>query len=361
MNERKYYPFFDGLRGMAILWVILHHIYTEFVYAPPGSPIRDTLSYKVGWAGDWGVDLFFVISGFLITGLLLPKDDRKIDIIRFYQRRCFKILPSYFFLILCVLIFFIGASRTNALFLTNFLNSLPNYLIFIQNIIPSGSPTLDHLWSIAVEEHFYITYPIVIYLIYAGGFRVPAKFRIAIFIIIIIASCNLLRWEMIPYLQGQIQNTLFRADTLAFGCLIKIFEDKIVRWPNPRQCTALCCFMGSMALWCVLIKNAGHYYWFSYTFAYTASGLLIISGLLGLSGIVKCLEFGPLQSVGKISYNLYLWHYPLIFMLYFVSKQYPGFLPFLPFCYLLSIFLMGWLATNTIEKYFLKLRDCIVP
>ena len=94
LYPRTYYPYLDGFRALSILWVVWHHIYVFFDLREWASTawLPTVMAAKLGLLG---VDMFFVISGFLITGLLLPDLDNTVRIKRFYLRRIFKIIPSY--------------------------------------------------------------------------------------------------------------------------------------------------------------------------------------------------------------------------------------------------------------------------
>ena len=356
MELRKYYPFLDGLRCFAILWVIAHHINLEFIFTPSAGQIERSWAFKLAWAGHYGVDIFFVISGFLITGLVLSNSHPKIDVKRFYIRRCFKILPSYYFLLWFVFLFHLYILKENPSLLNGFTQTLPNFIFFIQNIVPSRSPTLGHLWSIAVEEHFYLTYPIFIYLIYLGKNQIVAKRGLLLSLIAVIMICTMMRYVFLPH--SPTQNTFFRVDALALGCVIRILEEKIYQIPNPKQLTAFLCLLLSIALWIFLVSHGLNDAWYYYTCACVASGLLIVSCLLGLDILTRFLELDIFRWVGKISYNLYLWHYPLIFISYYMFKAIPQMI--VPF-YMVATFFMGWIMTKTIEKYFLDLRNRHYP
>ncbi len=346
MESKKYYPFLDGLRCFAILWVITHHIWVNFYTVPANSPLVNTWRFKLAWTGYYGVDLFFVISGFLITGLILPSKDDKVNLTSFYVNRCFKILPSYYLLLAGVLCFYIFQNYIS----NNLLHDLLNHFIFIQNFTATNSPLLAHLWSIAIEEHFYLLYPIFIYLVYS---KKNNNSRTVILIGCLAAGIicsNILKAFNMS--SSNLYHTYFRIDALAFGCILRILEEKIYRLPNPKQMTAWACLLASVFLWCILINNPAVIAWYNFTLAYIASGLLIVSCLLGLK-VLWIFELRPFIWIGRISYNLYLWHYPLIFISYLLLKDKPQWI--VPF-YLLATFLMGWLTTVTIERYFLSLR-----
>jgi peptidoglycan/LPS O-acetylase OafA/YrhL len=356
MRSKEYYPFLDGLRCFAILWVIIHHIYVNFLVVYVGDPIIKSLAFKFAWAGGHGVDLFFVISGFLITGLLLEKEANWSNIQRFYIRRCFKIFPSYYFLLLCLFCFSLYVKQIG-LDLRNFSDIFYRYIIFIQNFFSDQSPLLGHLWSIAVEEHFYIFYPLLI--LFLSSDRDKRKLNLLVILISIIIISNITKFALSSHLTaGHQQSTFFRADAIIFGCIIKLLEERVLSLPNPKGFSGFlaCCISGY--LWWFLIDHGTTDVWYYYTIAYVASGFLIIACLLKVVFIKELLEYDLFRFIGKISYNLYLWHYPFIFITFFLVKDLPNFLIAI---YLLFSFLIAWFITITIEKGFLKLRNQVSP
>jgi peptidoglycan/LPS O-acetylase OafA/YrhL len=145
-------PALDGLRGLAILIVVLYHCRTV------GRPPRAIASlFEIGWTG---VDLFFVLSGFLITGILLDSRSASNYFSSFYARRVLRIFPLYYLALSLVLL---GGS----------LRLLPSgdhagtpawYFIYAQNWKFVDVPFLGHFWSLAVEEQFYFLWPLIVYL-----------------------------------------------------------------------------------------------------------------------------------------------------------------------------------------------------
>ena len=136
-----YVPALDGLRAVAIVGVILYH--------GTGHP-----------AGGWlGVDLFFVLSGFLITTLLLEEHGRRgrVDILGFYGRRARRLLPAFFALLAVVL------ALTGSVF------GVVAGVGYFSNVVQMGAPesamppALEHLWSLAAEEQFYLVWPLVLF------------------------------------------------------------------------------------------------------------------------------------------------------------------------------------------------------
>src|SRR5687767_14913517 len=151
---RPYYPALDGLRGVAILLVVIYHNF-GFI----------SQSY-FGWLG---VDLFFVLSGFLITDILLRTVNDPKFLSNFYMRRVLRIFPLYYASLLLFL--FIVAPLTSDKIEWNYYQENQVYLwTYLQNWLyifkePGSAAILNHYWSLAVEEQFYIFWPLVILLL----------------------------------------------------------------------------------------------------------------------------------------------------------------------------------------------------
>src|SRR5205814_1907553 len=153
----------DFLRGVAILLVILRH---TALFHIPGW---EASLVQFGWAG---VDLFFVLSGFLISGLLFSeyRQNGMIRFARFAVRRALKIYPAFYFLVLLTVLAGIAFHTSDAV-----LRPLLHDVFFIQSYIPG---TYGHFWSLSVEEHFYILLPVLLYFIFilAGVFLISPGF-----------------------------------------------------------------------------------------------------------------------------------------------------------------------------------------
>jgi peptidoglycan/LPS O-acetylase OafA/YrhL len=155
-RENRNIPTLDGWRGFAVIAVILYHGRSGFFN-------DNSVAMRLSAHGDLGVNLFFAISGFLICGLLLKEfqADGNINLRRFYLRRCFRILPPYYAVlaVLCILSI-AGAIRVNY-------SDLPGCLLFYRNFTPLGGDYQGgyytaHLWSLAIEEHFYLLWPMLL-------------------------------------------------------------------------------------------------------------------------------------------------------------------------------------------------------
>ncbi|MCG8670517.1 MAG: acyltransferase [Pseudomonadales bacterium] len=149
----------DGLRAISMLLVLFYHAMLA-VSASYENPQQVLETVGLGWLwifnGDLGVDLFFVISGFLIAGILLKEGERSgsLDLKRFYAHRVLRILPAYYFVLL--LYFMAG--------LPNKENMLSNVLFF-NNFLPGDAQAMNWSWSIAVEEQFYFVFPIMLFML----------------------------------------------------------------------------------------------------------------------------------------------------------------------------------------------------
>lgn len=281
----KRIPQLDGIRAVAISAVLVHHL----------------LHVKLLWMG---VDLFFVLSGFLITGVLLDRRDRGLKEYfgHFYGRRARRILPPYLLLLLVTTIFF-GASWARHWYLYFFGMNVITAFGFSQPI------TLCVLWSLSVEEQFYFAWPFVVYFLddktiawTAGGLMLAAP---------------LLRWLCTPLFSSHFAIyalTPFRMDTLAAGALLAIIWRRrpylIARFG--RYGLALSGLaLGVLAL---LARNPRFF-----TFANTRESnvliyemtLVISVGVMlwALSGKrVGVLMLSPARYLGRISYTVYLVH-----------------------------------------------------
>src|ERR1043165_244152 len=176
---RTYYPALDGLRGVAILLVIFLHNFRFSNY------------FFFGWLG---VDLFFVLSGFLITDILLSTSGSKNFLRHFYVRRFLRIFPIYFLTIIFCL--FILPSLSNTVQIDYYVHNQIWLWTFTQNWLyifkpPAGTPILLHFWSLAVEEQFYIIWPIIIMLVK----KPKLLLRIAAILLLAVMITRILLWN----------------------------------------------------------------------------------------------------------------------------------------------------------------------
>jgi peptidoglycan/LPS O-acetylase OafA/YrhL len=216
-------PELDGLRGLAIFLVILCHYVGNPDHAPLGFVVHHYLTvFSFGWSG---VDLFFVLSGFLIGGILLDARSSPRYFRAFYMRRVFRILPIYYlwtFLfaatVIVILLFFhgrLGVSSSDLL-------RVPVQLLFLQNLLP-GTPRLIWIWfavtwSLAVEEQFYLLAPPLIRYLSR-----PALIRLLVSVLFIAPVLRFLIFRYLP--NGSVAAVFLmpcRADALSCGILLAV-------------------------------------------------------------------------------------------------------------------------------------------
>ena len=145
-TTRHHVPVLDGLRAVACLLVIIAHLPFKF-FSPEAKVIDQILR-----PGYLGVGLFFVLSGFLITRILMYNRDRGVSLKSFYIKRSARIFPIYYLTIIAVAFFQPG---TYLWFHALYLNNIPYFF-------GSGPNPIGHSWSLAVEEHFYLAWPLII-------------------------------------------------------------------------------------------------------------------------------------------------------------------------------------------------------
>lgn len=380
LYPKKHYPFLDGFRAYAILWVIFHHVNIFFDLHSIFGPYY-VYVYMLAEIGYLGVDIFFVISGFLITGLLVADFDHHIRLKRFYVRRFFKIIPQYLFVIGAALLalsvippfdlkypllvsYQKGAAdwTTNTIESYGNLSSLYSYFLFIQNYVEQ-IPILAHTWSIAIEEHFYLFYPLLMGLICSlqrkKHLRVPTVICVLIGLIL---ACNIVRYMYVHYFGYFLfQTTLFRIDALMFGCLLRLLEPHLLSIKREfwKFCSPLCFVCGAVIFISFYLDGFDKFSWYSYALAYLASGLLLVSALTGCSGLKFLTENRLMIWIGKNSYGTYLWHYIIIFFFVKIAASWGA--AFSVIVYLAVALVMGFLVTITLERYFLNLRKKVAP
>ena len=151
-QERRYFDSLDGVRCLSILAVLWHH-------SPLFQPGQETLMLLN--RGFLGVDLFFVLSGFLITTLLLREEARvgRFSITGFYRRRILRIFPTYFLLVTLLSIYYIGVKGR-----ADLAALVPYYYFFLANFLMQDIPLLAPTWSLSVEEQYYLIWPLILLL-----------------------------------------------------------------------------------------------------------------------------------------------------------------------------------------------------
>jgi peptidoglycan/LPS O-acetylase OafA/YrhL len=317
----------EGLRGVAVLLVVLDH-----------------LRIPAFGGGYIGVDVFFVISGYLITSLLAAGYARNADaghgtisISGFYVRRARRILPAALTVIAAVLV----ASRLllndlrsvqiqhDALWALAFGSKL-NEIDKATDYFSSGlaASPFQHYWSLAVEEQFYLVCP-ALFLLVAGlaGRRMVGSalgWRPRVALAIGAAGVASLAWSAIATTSSPASaylSTFTRAWELALGALLGIVATSSVRIPARLARSAAYAGTALLVVGCATIDTGTPFPGFAALVPTLAAALLIVGGLAAAQPLpARALCLRPLRFVGRISYSIYLWHWPLIV---FTAALYP--------------------------------------
>lgn len=365
----------DVLRGIAILLVLCNHPPLPPKAAGLFTPLAVLLA-SFGWTG---VDLFFVLSGFLIGGLLFRelRTTGRLDLLRFFVRRGFKIWPSYYLLVLTAVLLMLV--RTHGDVGGSLRTMLPNFF-HIQNYWPGDRP-IRQTWSLAVEEHFYLALPIFLWIAAARRTRSDAALPAApIACGCVLVFCLLYRCfvtSRVPYTpETHVFATHIRLDSLAFGVLIAYCYHFAPRRFAGLGRYAAVLFLAGILLICPMIvvaRNMPFVWTAGYTLLYTGYGCLVIAILhvragAGFAG--RLLASPPARAIawiGRYSYTIYIW------MAMFAGRPVEALfhrLPHLPptiawptsmALYLLLAIAAGVVGGKLVDGPLLTLRDRLFP
>ena len=292
----------DGLRGIAILIVMVHRFWPE---TGPG------VAGDVAGAGWIGVDLFFVVSGFLITGILLDTKGEPGYLANFYARRVLRIFPLYYLFVLGTFAAFshngeFGRAAGSPFWYVTHLGNVP------EGLLGNDPPYwLGCVWSLAIEEQFYLTFPWLVLLL--------SRRRLTIVLISMMVAAPAIRlgttlaWpdhERVQYLF-----TLCRIDTIAAGCLLAVLvrSPRVERWRENMKLVAVGVVPGAAIL--ALGSHLDRTSLFDRVLGYSAvaAGCASIVTLVVLargSWETAPLRYRPLCYLGKLCFGLYLLHRP---------------------------------------------------
>ncbi len=279
--SRHYIPELDGLRAVAVILVITAHMHAPVLHLA---------------RGHFGVVIFFVLSGYLITSITLreEKERGKISFSNFYIRRCFRIFPVYYVVLAayCVLIFglHVGLEKRAPL-----MHALPYYLTYLQEIpFVHGGYGLPFYqsWSLGIEEKFYLIWPPLCFLLlrHTRSWRIPVT-------VALIAGCTFLGPLISPY------------TSILTGCLLALlFQHDWVR--------AMASHGSRIGSYVILVVFAAlhifvlpHSHWGYEDAAYAPLFTAFLAFLLSRETVVgMALRFRPLVAIGKVSYGIYLVH-----------------------------------------------------
>jgi peptidoglycan/LPS O-acetylase OafA/YrhL len=299
-GELGYRRDIDGLRAIAVLAVVAFHC---------GCP----------WlrGGFIGVDIFFVISGYLICSIIFRETQQgTFSIARFYKRRCKRILPA----LAVVLLFCFGmaalvlspleAHRLGDSGIAAALSSSNILFIFRSGYFAEGAPTTPLLmtWSLAVEEQFYLAFPLIMILLQRtsrrGQLLCLTGLSVASLLACVYAEFHLPVWNF--YLP------VTRAWELGAGTILAVWQSGTLRFKSAVSWkTEILGAVGILIVICSMMVYSPHTRFPGYEAALPVLGTLLLLASAG-SRVNRMLETRPLVAVGLISYSLYLWHWPLL-------------------------------------------------
>ena len=325
-NKSKYLPSIDSLRALAVLAVIIYHVDVNYL---PG--------------GFLGVDLFFVLSGYLISSLII-KEYRKtgsLNLYNFYIRRARRLLPAVYFMItvgLVVMVLFnevlLRKSHLDAIF--GYIYSSNWWYIFHKldyfDSFGAQSP-FKHLWSLAIEEQFYMIFPLLFLLVNRkkkskdGTYKLNKNFLYVVLGLILVSLiAHILLFDI-----NNISRIYFGTDTRAFSLLVGVVG--AILYPMERLHAKVTPQQNMLYSVVSLVSIATLITVMIYTSEYNTllyrGGFLLVA-VLGLIVIIssgkqhtlmsRLLSFKPVVFIGKISYSLYLWHFPVLVLTTPVSE-----------------------------------------
>jgi peptidoglycan/LPS O-acetylase OafA/YrhL len=284
--------------------------------------------------GYVGVDVFFVLSGFLITGLLLSQAAKRgsISLGDFYVRRARRILPAA---ALTLVVTDIAAYH-----LLNFVRAKEAVVdsiwasLFAANVHLAGQQTdyfaqaqppspIQHFWTLSVEEQFYLVWPVVLSLVLFGALTRSGLRRSAVVIVVAgLASLAWSVWSTGTTPDAAYFSTFARAWELALGAALAIGATKLTRLPRPLRVSAGWLGLTCIALAAVLFSGRTPFPGYAALLPTVGAALVIGAGVGGQTrfGVGRVLSVAPCRYVGDRSYALYLWHWPVLI----IAAQYAG-------------------------------------
>jgi len=298
-----YKPALDGLRGLAIVSVMA---------------FNGGLSWMRG--GFVGVDVFFVLSGFLITALLVQEHRlaSSIKIREFYIRRAIRLLPALLLLVLFCIAFSLVLQTADSASLT--IKGVIYTLFYVANWaqVPPNAPgigALSHAWSLSVEEQFYILWPLMLLVL----LKLRRRWLVLTLLVLFIGGSIFLNiwfcYTKTPHLRMYF-GTDTRANEILIGCIVALLfcwgafrsSDRLRALWHSGATTGLAFLLFAFYSFRhneAIVYNGG------FALASLATGILIVDLVRFPSLISRCFEVAPLVWIGKISYGLYLWHFPI--------------------------------------------------
>jgi peptidoglycan/LPS O-acetylase OafA/YrhL len=314
-GDRPFRPDVEGLRAVAVLLVVLFHS-----------------GVSVLSGGFVGVDVFFVISGFVITGVLLRERSSSggTSILAFYGRRCRRIIPAATLVIIVTVVaafYFLGIgggiptasdARWAAVFLANF-----HFIATGTNYLASQAPPspLQNFWSLAVEEQFYVIYP-TLFLLVASAKALTFRVRMTIGLVAVIVGS--LAYSIVDTNNNPVAaffSPFTRAWELALGALVAIATPWLLKIPTHLAALATWVGLGAIAVAATTFTSQTLYPGAYSMLPVIGAALIIAGGMRAPTfGAEALLKLAVFRWLGRLSYSLYLWHWPILI----IAAEYAG-------------------------------------
>jgi peptidoglycan/LPS O-acetylase OafA/YrhL len=345
-----YRPELDGLRALAVAAVMLFHA-------------------NVSWAkgGFLGVDVFFVLSGFLITRLLLEERELTghVALLRFYLRRILRLFPALVVVSLaCAIYAAIWLPHDQLVRTLHDVFATATYHMNWVQALHRQPPfgLLDHAWSLSIEEQFYVLWPLVL----IGAHRLGGVRGVAVAALAGALASAALRLALIhhgspdirvyfgldTHADGLLMGCALAALTLLWAGLPDAFTHRGSRWIGPAALVVI-----AIAASTVSLTSRALYEWGYLLFVLATT--LLIADLYSRGLTSRPLHHEPFVAIGRISYGLYLWHWP-VFLVLNGGRIHWGFVP-LTILRLLVSGLMATLSFVLVERPFLRLKQRLEP
>ena len=340
----NYIPGLDGVRAISILIVLVSHFGLGKIVP-----------------GGFGVTIFFFVSGFLITRLLVGEQNKtggNINLPNFYIRRFLRLMPAlyafvaftYFFSLLFGVKATTGQTFSALLYFANYYDVIWQYFGWAERIVPWG-----HLWSLAVEEHFYLLFPFALAVF---GRNQTSRLKLILTLIIGVAIWRYFAFTALKLPETYTYSTTdCRIESIAWGCLLAVLFDGFASSKKRLNVLIGWHWVGvgiGIILFSLLYRDET----FRATMRYSVQGIGIFILILNLYAFqpmgfaLNILELKPIRFFGRLSYSLYLWHYPVLWGCYRMIGEDVGDV-ILP-TKLLIVAIIGSLGLALLSYYFIE-------
>ncbi|HEX7365730.1 MAG TPA: acyltransferase [Pelobium sp.] len=293
-SSKEHISALDGLRGFAILLVLSFH----------------TFHFMLGWCG---VDLFFVLSGFLITGILIDSKESDCYFSNFLLKRVLRIFPLYYLVLAIIIVpkLFWGLNTVSYTSWTYWFY-LQNWAYIFNGVFPDGRDTLNHFWSLAIEEQFYFLFPFIVKYIDKGN--IPA-----VLLSLICVAIGTRYFHFSNQNIGYYVGTLSRMDSLSLGALVayavRFNRLTLQKWTLPFFYLSLIYIVSISAITQSVHFSNPYFATFGLTLFAVFFAALLVFCILENNFVSKMFNIRALKFIGKISYGLYIYHWILyVFM-----------------------------------------------